>query len=113
MLTQRTKGRIPKKSEVVFWKEVIKHSSLRERPVVDPKEDVTIFPSLQQTMRIPKAAMRACSNPVANTYQVLEWITVKSPDDLHLKVMLYFIIIRAHESLQSLQVVANGQSSCV
>jgi long-chain acyl-CoA synthetase len=87
---KKQKVRIPKRSEVVFWKEVIKHEPLKERPAIDPKEDVAIFLYTGGTTGIPKAAMCTHFNLVANTYQVLEWVTDKSPDDVYLGVMPYF-----------------------
>jgi acyl-coenzyme A synthetase/AMP-(fatty) acid ligase len=53
-LFKKQRVKIPKRGEVVFWKEVVKHDPLRERPAIDPKEDVAIFLYTGGTTGIPQ-----------------------------------------------------------
>ncbi|MDK2877131.1 MAG: long-chain acyl-CoA synthetase [Archaeoglobaceae archaeon] len=88
---KKEKVKIPKRSDVAFWKEIEKQKPLRERPNIDPKEDVAVFLYTGGTTGVPKAVMSTHYNLVANTYQVLEWLPDKDPErDTYLGVLPYF-----------------------
>ncbi|MEM0303068.1 MAG: long-chain fatty acid--CoA ligase [Archaeoglobaceae archaeon] len=88
---KKERVKIPKRGEVSFWKEVEKHRPLREKPPIDPKEDVAVFLYTGGTTGVPKAVMSTHFNLVANTYQVLEWLPDKDSErDVYIGVLPYF-----------------------
>ncbi len=87
---KKEKVSIDKREEIVYWKDVVKHPPFRERPEIDPKDDVAIFLYTGGTTGVPKAVMSTHYNLVANAYQVLEWLPDKDENDTFLGVLPYF-----------------------
>ncbi|MEM0203557.1 MAG: AMP-binding protein, partial [Archaeoglobaceae archaeon] len=88
---KKQKVKIEKRGDVAFWSEVVKHPPSRERPKINPKEDVAVFLYTGGTTGVPKAVMSTHYNLVANTYQVLEWLPDKNPEsDVYIGVLPYF-----------------------
>ncbi|MEM2119845.1 MAG: long-chain fatty acid--CoA ligase [Archaeoglobaceae archaeon] len=88
---KKQKVKIEKRGDVAFWNEVVKHPPSRERPTINPKEDVAVFLYTGGTTGVPKAVMSTHYNLVANTYQVLEWLPDKNPEsDVYIGVLPYF-----------------------
>ncbi|MEG9194814.1 MAG: long-chain fatty acid--CoA ligase [Candidatus Methanoglobus sp.] len=87
----KEKVKIPKRADVSSWKEIEKHRPMRERPEIDPKEDIAVFLYTGGTTGVPKAVMSTHYNLVVNTYQVLEWLPDKDAQrDVYIGVLPYF-----------------------
>lgn len=88
---KKEKVKIPKRDDLAFWKEIESKKPLRERPSINPKEDVAVFLYTGGTTGVPKAVMCTHYNLVANTYQVLEWLPDKDVQkDVYIGVLPYF-----------------------
>ena len=73
---------IDKRKEVVFWQDVLKHEKTDKREEIDPKEDVAMFQYTGGTTGFPKGVMLTHYNLVVNAYQVAEWDTRTTPEDV-------------------------------
>jgi len=87
---KKEKVKVEKSDKVVYWKDVLKSPPTKDRPEIDPKEDVATFLYTGGTTGVPKAVMSTHYNLVANVYQTLEWVTDRSPDDVFAGVLPYF-----------------------
>ncbi len=87
---KKEKVSIDRREEIVYWKEVVKQPPSKERPEIDPRNDVAIFLYTGGTTGVPKAVMSTHYNLVANAYQVLEWLPDKDEKDVFLGVLPYF-----------------------
>ncbi len=87
---KKEKVSIDRREEIVYWKEVVKQPPSKERPEIDPRNDVAIFLYTGGTTGVPKAVMSTHYNLVANAYQVLEWLPDKDEKDIFLGVLPYF-----------------------
>ncbi len=87
---KKQKVSIDSRKEVIHWKSVLKYPPTKDRPEINPKEDVAIFLYTGGTTGVPKAVMSTHLNLVANAYQVLEWLPEKNPDDVFIGVLPYF-----------------------
>ncbi len=87
---KKQKVSIDSRKEVIHWKDVLKYPPTKDRPEINPKEDVAIFLYTGGTTGVPKAVMSTHFNLVANAYQVLEWLPEKNPNEVFLGVLPYF-----------------------
>ena len=87
---KKEKVKIETSEKVVYWKDVLKTPPTKERPSIDPKEDIATFLYTGGTTGVPKAVMSTHYNLVANVYQTLEWVVDRSPDDVFIGALPYF-----------------------
>lgn len=87
---KKEKVKIESRKEIVYWKDIVKYPPSKERPDIDPKEDVAIFLYTGGTTGVPKAVMSTHYNLVANAYQVLEWLPDNAENDVFIGVLPYF-----------------------
>ncbi|WP_290597452.1 MULTISPECIES: long-chain-fatty-acid--CoA ligase [unclassified Archaeoglobus] len=87
---KKEKIKVEKNDRIVYWKDVLKSPPTKDRPEIDPKEDIATFLYTGGTTGVPKAVMSTHYNLVANVYQTLEWVTDRSPDDVFAGVLPYF-----------------------
>uniref|UniRef100_A0A7C3MAY6 Long-chain fatty acid--CoA ligase n=1 Tax=Archaeoglobus fulgidus TaxID=2234 RepID=A0A7C3MAY6_ARCFL len=87
---KKEKVKIETSEKVVYWKDVLKTPPTKERPSIDPKEDIATFLYTGGTTGVPKAVMSTHFNLVANVYQTLEWVVDRSPDDVFIGALPYF-----------------------
>lgn len=87
---KKEKVSVEKSDKVVYWKDALKAQPTKERPQINPKEDVATFLYTGGTTGVPKAVMSTHFNLVANVYQTLEWVNDRSPDDVFAGVLPYF-----------------------
>ncbi len=73
---------IDKRSEVVFWDDVLKYERTDKRVEINPKEDVAMFQYTGGTTGFPKGVMLTHYNLVVNAYQVAEWDVKSTPHDV-------------------------------
>lgn len=75
---------------VIFWKEAVSHPPSKERPDIDPREDVAVFQYTSGTTGLPKAVMLTHFNLVANAMHVVSWLPDASEKDVFLGALPYF-----------------------
>ncbi len=105
---KKEKVKIEKSERVVYWKDVLKTPPTKERPEINPKEDVAIFLYTGGTTGVPKAVMSTHFNLVANVYQTLEWVIDRTPDDVFIGVLPYFHSFGMTTSMNA--PIANGST---
>jgi long-chain acyl-CoA synthetase len=105
---KKEKVRIEKSDKVVYWKDALKSPPTKERPEINPKDDVAIFLYTGGTTGVPKAVMSTHFNLVANVYQTLEWVVDRTPDDVFIGVLPYFHSFGMTTSMNA--PIANGST---
>jgi len=87
---KKDKVKIDSRPEVLYWKDVMGYPPSKERPEIDPKEDVAVFQYTGGTTGLPKAVMLTHFNLVANVYQVMEWFPELTNRDVIIGALPYF-----------------------
>jgi len=98
---KKEKVRIPNDSRIHSWKDALSHEELKERPEINPREDVAVFQYTGGTTGFPKAAMLTHYNLVANVYQTIEWIPERGKGDIFLGVLPYFHVFGMTTSMNA------------
>ncbi|WP_346297628.1 long-chain fatty acid--CoA ligase [Geoglobus acetivorans] len=98
---KKKKVKVPAETGIHEWKAALASEELKERPEVNPKEDIAVHQYTGGTTGFPKAAMLTHYNLVANVYQTIEWIPGKGEGDVFLGALPYFHVFGMTTSMNA------------
>ncbi len=101
VLYKLKKEKVKLDGDYELWTEAVKSEPIKEKPKIDPKEDVAVFQYTGGTTGLPKAAMLTHFNLVANVRQIMEWLPELSENDVFAGVLPYFHVYGMTTSLNT------------